>query len=77
MGYQWALWLSGCISAGICAFALCILNTQPVPPSSRQATIWSGLVMFNDAKFVTLYCASFLSVFGYERIIDRFYPLAV
>ncbi|KAF8484200.1 major facilitator superfamily domain-containing protein [Gautieria morchelliformis] len=66
MGYQWALWLSGCVSAGINAFALCILKTRPMAPNSRQASIWSGLVMFKDARFVTLYCASCLSVFGYQ-----------
>lgn len=68
MGYQWALRLSGIISAGINAFALCILKTRPFPPNSRQPSIWSGFVMFKDPKFVTLYCASCLSVFGYDFI---------
>ncbi|KAF8591148.1 MFS general substrate transporter, partial [Ramaria rubella] len=64
-GYQWALWSSACISAFINGIALCLLKTRPMPSSLKQSSIWSALILFKDPKFITLYCASCLSVFGY------------
>ncbi|KIJ57266.1 hypothetical protein M422DRAFT_238862 [Sphaerobolus stellatus SS14] len=71
LGYQWSLRLTACISAFINAVAFCLLKTRPMPSSARHASMWSGLTIFKDVKFTSLYLASGLSVFGYT--IPYFY----
>ncbi|KAF8520757.1 major facilitator superfamily domain-containing protein [Hysterangium stoloniferum] len=58
LGYQWALWLSGCISAFTNAIALLFLKTRPTAPNQPRVSFWTGVKMFKNPKFVTLYCAS-------------------
>ncbi|KAF8520758.1 major facilitator superfamily domain-containing protein [Hysterangium stoloniferum] len=65
LGYHWALWLSGCIAALTNAIALIFLKARPTVPNIPQVSFWSGINMFKDPKFVMLYCASGLSIFGY------------
>ncbi|KIJ57248.1 hypothetical protein M422DRAFT_198681 [Sphaerobolus stellatus SS14] len=71
LGYQWALWISAAIAAFLNFIALFFFKVRTNPRSVRQKSIWSGLKLFKDPKFVTLYCASALTVFGY--LVPYFY----
>ncbi|KAF8520750.1 major facilitator superfamily domain-containing protein [Hysterangium stoloniferum] len=71
LGYQWALWLSGAISAGINVLALFMLKTRPSRSSPMKTSFWRGLTACKSAKFVTLYLANVLGSFGF--LVPFFY----
>ncbi|KAF8520734.1 major facilitator superfamily domain-containing protein [Hysterangium stoloniferum] len=65
LGYQWALWLSGAVSASINIIALFMLETRPSKSGPMRTSSWSELKVFKNAKFITLFLASVVSVLGY------------
>ncbi|KAF8520752.1 major facilitator superfamily domain-containing protein [Hysterangium stoloniferum] len=71
LGYQWALWLSGALSGAINVIALLMLETRPSRNGPPKTSFSGGLAIFKNAKFVMLYLASVLSIFGY--MVPYFY----
>lgn len=68
--YQWALWTIACVSAFLNLVAIVLIkegpNTKPGQKRVKpKGSFLEALRMFKDPKFVTLYFASAVSVFGY------------
>ena len=71
LGYRWALWISAAGSALINVVAMIFFKTRRKPKDTSQTSIWSGMTLFQNPRFVTLFCASALSVFGQVESISR------
>ncbi|KAF8520754.1 major facilitator superfamily domain-containing protein [Hysterangium stoloniferum] len=65
LGYQRALLLSGAVSAGINVIALFMFKSRPSRGGPTKSSFWNKLMIFKNGKFVTLYFASCLTLFGY------------
>ncbi|GJJ07046.1 hypothetical protein Clacol_001245 [Clathrus columnatus] len=69
--YHWALWITACISAVLNLIAIIFIKDRPISGQDQRvkqqgSSFREAFGMFRNPKFATLYCASALSVFGFD-----------
>lgn len=76
LSYQWALWVMASISAALHVIAIILIKDPPILNlqenwRAERRSYRDELGIFKDPKFVTLYIANVLSLFGY--LVPFFY----
>lgn len=69
LSYQWALRVMASISAALYAIAIILIKNPPILSSqedtrAERRSYREGLEIFKDPKFITLYIANVISLFG-------------